>query len=301
MREDENPISTFWIRCLILFDGNSARLYLQMFPFLSLWSNISTPFLHPVPTQCPIISTHVLLPVSTQCHTVSTTHVLIPVSTQCHTISTHVLFPVPTQCPTISTHVLLSVLTRCRTIFTHVPLFLSSGRQSTPPSTQCLTMCIHKFPFSVNRLSEYITVNTVPHCMYILVPLFCLQIVRVHFCQHSASLFVCTSSPFLSTDCQSTSLSTLPHYMYTQVPPFCLQLVRVHLCLHSAWMIITICIHMFPFPVYRSSEYISIYTVPYYVYTCWEFLQQSTDKYVVYQATSKYIRRISTSMARSAV
>ena len=48
---------------------------------------------------------------------------------------------------------------------------------------------------------------------------------------------------------------------------------------------------MFPFPVYRSSEYISIYTVPYYVYTCWEFLQQSTDKYIVYQATSKYIRK----------
>ena len=104
-------------------------------------------------------------------------------------------------------------------------------------------------------------------------PFSCHQVVRVHLRQHSASLCVYTSSPFLSTDCQSTSLSTQclticihsvntaslyvytgspflstvgestslsaqclndNYYMYTHVPLSCLQIVRVHLYLHSA-------------------------------------------------------------------
>ena len=101
-----------------------------------------------------------------------------------------------------------SLSTQCLTMCIHKFPFLSTGLQSTSLSTHCLTMCTHKFPFSFYRSSEYISVNTVPHYLCVQVPLFCLQIVRVHLCNHSASLCVCTSSPFLSTDRHSTSLST---------------------------------------------------------------------------------------------
>lgn len=100
-------------------------------------------------------------------------------------------------------------------------------------------------PFPVIRSSEYTSVNTVPHYVYTQVPLFCQQVVRVHHCQHSASLYVYTSSPFLSTDRQSTFLSTQ--------------------CL-------TICVYKFPFSVYRLSEYISVNTASLYVYTGSPFL-----------------------------
>ena len=97
-------------------------------------------------------------------------------------------------------------------VYTTSP-FLSTGCQNTSLSTQCLTVCIHKFPFSVYRSSEYISVNT-------------------------ASPYVYTGSPFLSTVGESTSLSAQclndNYYMYTHVPLSCLQIVRVHLYIHSA-------------------------------------------------------------------